>query len=38
MDFIVKLSINSGYDSLMVVVDKSTKLSHFITTKETIDS
>ena len=38
MDFIVKLPISSGYDSLMVVVDKNTKLGHFIPTKETIDS
>ena len=38
MDFIIKLSISSGYDSMMVVVDKNTKLSHFIPRKETIDS
>ena len=38
MDFIVKLPISSGYDSVMVVVDKNTKLAHFISTKETIDS
>ena len=38
VDFIVKLSISCGYDSVMVVVDKNTKLSHFIPTKETIDS
>ena len=38
MDFIVKLSISSGYDSMMIVVDKNTKLGHFIPTKETIDS
>ena len=37
-DFIVKLSKNEGYDSTMVVLDKNTKLAHFIPTKETIDS
>ena len=38
VDFIVKLSISSGYDSVMVVVDKNTKLGHFIFTMKTIDS
>ena len=38
VDFVVKLSISSGYDLVMVVVDKNTKLGYFISTKETIDS
>lgn len=37
-DFIVKLPKSGGYDSIMVVVDKNTKLAHFIPTNETIDS
>ena len=37
-DFIVKLPISSGYDSVLVVVDKNTKLAHFIPTRETVDS
>jgi transposase InsO family protein len=37
-DFIVKLPISGGYDSVMVVVDKNTKLGHFIPTNESIDS
>jgi len=37
-DFIVKLPISVGYDSILVVVDKNTKLGHFIPTNETIDS
>lgn len=37
-DFIVKVPISGGYDSLLVVVDKNTKLAHFIPTNETIDS
>ena len=37
-DFIVKLPKSEGYDSIMVVVDKNTKLAHFIPTKEIIDS
>ena len=37
-DFIVKLPKREGYDSIMVVVDKNTKLAHFIPTKEIIDS
>ena len=34
----MKLPKSEGYDSIMVVVDKNTKLVHFIPTKETIDS
>lgn len=37
-DFIVKLPQSNGYDSIMVVVDRNTKLAHFIATRETIDS
>ena len=37
-DFIVKLPNSKGYDSILVVVDKNTKLAHFIPTNETIDS
>lgn len=37
-DFIVKL-LNSGrFNTIMVVVDKNSKLAHFIPTNETIDS
>lgn len=37
-DFIVKLPKSAGFDTIMVVVDKNTKLAHFIPTNETIDS
>ena len=37
-DFIVKLPNSNGYDAILVVVDKNTKLAHFIPTQETIDS
>ena len=37
-DFIVKLPKSEGYDSIIVEVDKNTKLAHFIPIKETIDS
>lgn len=37
-DFVVKLPQSKGYDSILVVVDKNTKLAHFVPTKETIDS
>ena len=36
-DFIVKLPISKGYDSIMVTIDKNTKLAHFIPTNEMID-
>lgn len=36
-DFIVKLPNNSGYDAILVVVDKNTKLAHFVSTNETVD-
>jgi len=38
IDFIVKLPNSGGFDSIMLVVNKNTKLAHFIPTKETINS
>ena len=38
MDFIVKLPSSGSFDAIMVVVDKNTKLAHFILTTETINS
>lgn len=38
MDFIVKLPCSDGYDSILVVVDRMTKMSHFIPCNETIDA
>ena len=37
-DFIVKLPVSNGYDSIMVVIDKNTKLDHFIPTNESVNS
>ena len=37
-DFIVKLPSSGGFDAIMVVVDKNTKLAHFIPTTEIINS
>jgi len=37
-DFIVKLPPSNGYDAILVVVDKNTKLAHFISTTEKVDS
>ena len=37
-DFIVKLSSSGVSDAIMVVVDKNTKLAHFIPTTKTINS
>jgi transposase InsO family protein len=36
VDFIVKLPRSNGHDSILVAVDKNTKLAHFIPTKKTI--
>ena len=33
-DFITKLSLAQGYDSILVIVDKFTKMAHFISTTE----
>jgi hypothetical protein len=35
-DFIVKLPLSSGYDSISVIVDRYTKIAHFIPCTETI--
>jgi transposase InsO family protein len=35
MDFITKLPISGGYDSIMVVIDLLSKVTHFIPCKET---
>lgn len=34
MDYIVKLPISNGYDSILVIVDRLTKMAHFIPCKE----
>ena len=34
MDFITKLSLAQGYDSILIVVDRLTKMVHFILTME----
>lgn len=38
MDFIVKLPISNGHDSIMVVVCRTTKQVHFIACSESIDA
>lgn len=38
MDFIVKLPISHGYDSIWVVCDRFTRAAHFVPCNETIDS
>jgi len=34
VDFITKLPLAQGYDSILVVVDKFTKIAHFVPTTE----
>jgi len=36
MDFIVKLPISNGYDSIWVIIDRLTKMAHFIPCNENI--
>lgn len=38
IDFIVKLPSSGGFNDIMVVVEKNTKLAYFIPTNETIHS
>lgn len=38
MDFIVKLPLSSGFDSILVIVDHFSKGAHFIPCKESMDS
>jgi len=38
VDFIIKLPLAQGYDSILVVVDQLTKMVHFIPTTEKISA
>jgi len=33
-DFITKLPLAQGYDSILVVIDRFTKIAHFVSTME----
>lgn len=37
MDFIVKLPLSNGFNAILVVVDRFSKMSHFVACKESID-
>ena len=38
MDFITHLPASQGYDAILVVVDRLTKMKHFLLCKGTCDS
>ena len=38
MDFVVKLPVSNGYDYILVVADRFSKLSHLIPCRESIDA
>ena len=38
MDFIVKLPLSNGFDSILVVVDRFSKMSHFVPCNETVSA
>ena len=35
MDFITQLQESKGFDSIMVVVDRASKMAHFVPTRDT---
>jgi hypothetical protein len=38
MDFIIQLPVSNGYTAIFVVVDRMTKMAHFIPTTDHIDA
>ena len=38
MDFIMDLPISDGYDTILVIIDRLTKMSHFIPCKKNMDT